>query len=240
MGYNRPGTSDFTGAIAANPGVSLSANRSPRSATSGTPGSIFLRNTADVGPPANMPITRVYPMTDVITGDITVFEPGLQVPYAMTWTGGWQRKVGSSMVVEARYVGSRSLQSWQTYNYNEINIVENGFLNEFRVAQANLEANIAAGRGNTFAYTGAPGPSPLPIFLAHFNAAAGVGAGNTGELHRHELDQHHVPRIPREVQPDAVQLRQHRHRPPDRQRHVPQQRAHGRPARRTSSRPIRT
>ena len=45
-------------------------------------------------------------MTDVITGDITVFEPGMQVPYGMTWTGGWQRKVGSSMVVEARYVGT--------------------------------------------------------------------------------------------------------------------------------------
>ena len=47
-------------------------------------------------------------------------------------------------------------------------IVENGFLEEFRLAQRNLQANIAAGKGNTFAYTGAPGTSPLPIFLAHF------------------------------------------------------------------------
>ena len=42
-------------------------------------------------------------------------------------------------------------------NYNELNILENGFFNEFKVAQANLLANIAAGRGNTFAYTGAAG-----------------------------------------------------------------------------------
>jgi Carboxypeptidase regulatory-like domain/TonB-dependent Receptor Plug Domain len=180
MGYNRPGTSDFTGAIAANPGVSLTANRSAALANLGAPGTIFLRNRADVGPPPNMPVTRVYPMSDVITGDITVFEPGLQVPYAMTWTGGWQRKVGSNMVVEARYVGSRSLQSWQTYNYNEINIVENGFLNEFRAAQKNLESNIAAGRGNTFAYTGAPGTAALPIFLAYFNALPASASGNTG------------------------------------------------------------
>jgi hypothetical protein len=180
MGYNRPGTSDFTGAIANNPGVSLSANRNHALNNLGSPGTIFLRNSADVGPPANMPVTRVYPMTDVITGDITVFEPGMQVPYGMTWTGGWQRKVGSSMVVEARYVGSKSLQSWQTYNYNEINIVENGFLNEFRVAQANLTANQAAGRGNTFAYTGVAGTSPLPIFLAHFNALPASAAGTTG------------------------------------------------------------
>ena len=36
----------------------------------------------------------------------------------------------------------------------------------------NLQANIAAGRGNTFAYTGVAGTSPLPIFFAH---AAGAG-----------------------------------------------------------------
>jgi hypothetical protein len=54
-------------------------------------------------------------------------------------------------------------------------VVENGYLNEFRAAQANLAANIAAGKGNTFAYTGAAGTSPLPIFLAHI---AGYGSAN--------------------------------------------------------------
>ena len=110
------------------------------------------------------------------------------------------------MAIEARYVGTRSHQSWQTYNYNEINIVENGFLNEFRLAQENLESNIAAGRGNTFAYSGAAGTAPLPIFLAYFNAAPASAAGDTARYYRHELDQHHVPRLPRDVQPAAVQL----------------------------------
>ena len=50
-----------------------------------------------------------------------------------------------------------------------MNIVENQFLNEFRVAQANLAANIAAGRGNTYAFTGVPGTGPLPIHLAYLN-----------------------------------------------------------------------
>jgi hypothetical protein len=176
MGYNRPGMSDFTGAIDDNPGIALTANRNHALNNLGTPGSILLRNRADLGPPANMPTVRVYPMTDVITGDVTVFEPNLQVPYAMTWTAGWQRKIASDMVVEARYVGTRSLQSWQVYNYNEINIVENNFLNEFRLAQANLQANIAAGLGNTFRYTGAAGTSPLPIFLAHYNGVGAAGA----------------------------------------------------------------
>jgi len=53
------------------------------------------------------------------------------------------------------------------------NIIENGFLDEFKKAQANLQANIAANRGNTFKYFGpGSGTSPLPIFLAHYNASA--------------------------------------------------------------------
>ena len=67
---------------------------------------------------------------------------------------------------------------WDTININEANITSNGFLNEFRAAQANLQANIAAGRGNTFAHTGA-GTVPLPIFLAHFNGQSAANAGNT-------------------------------------------------------------
>ena len=31
-------------------------------------------------------------------------------------------------------------------NYNEINIFDNGFIQEFRAAQANLRANVAAGQ----------------------------------------------------------------------------------------------
>jgi hypothetical protein len=79
-----------------------------------------------------------------------------------------------------RYVGNRFLQNWTTYNLNanENNIVENGLLDEFKLAQANLKANIAAGRGNTFAYTGAPGTSPLPITLAYFSGLPSSQAGN--------------------------------------------------------------
>ena len=76
-----------------------------------------------------------------------------------------------------------SRDNWQTLNYNEFNIFENGFLNEFRQAQANLQANIAAGRGNTFAFTGAPGTSPLPILLALLQRAAGGERGANPALY---------------------------------------------------------
>ena len=177
LAYERPGMADFATAIDDNPGISQTANRNHSLGNLGTPGTILLRNRADLGPPP-FASTRVYPMTDVVTGDIMTFDPNLQVPYSQTWTAGWQRKLTGDLAFEARYVGTRSLQSWVTYNYNEVNIVENGFLNEFRQAQRNLQANIAAGRGNTFAYTGA-GTAPLPIFLAYFNGLGASQAGNT-------------------------------------------------------------
>ncbi len=54
---------------------------------------------------------------------------------------------------------------------------ENGFYDEFRLAQQNLNANIQAGKGNTFAYTGAAGTSPLPIFMAFFKGIPLDSAG---------------------------------------------------------------
>jgi hypothetical protein len=184
LAYDRLGMSTFATAIDDNPGISRDASRNHTLGNLGTPGAILLRNTADLGPPA-FPTVREYPLADVVTGDIMTFAPNLQVPYSQTWTAGWQRKLTGDIAVEARYVGTRSLQSWQTYDFNEINIVENNFLNEFRLAQQNLQANLAAGRGGTFRYFGeGTGTAPLPIFLAYFtgNANANNAAAYTGNL----------------------------------------------------------
>ena len=176
LGYNRPGMSDFTGAIDDNPGISLTAARNHTNNLLGTPGTIFLRNPDQLGPPP-FPTTRNYPMTDDITADILAFDPNLQVPYSQSWTAGWQRKLSRDIAIEARYVGTRSLQSWLNYDYNEVNIVENGFLDEFRAAQRNLQINVANGV-NSFAFRGLPGQSPLPILLAYFSGR--TDASNTG------------------------------------------------------------
>jgi hypothetical protein len=85
------------------------------------------------------------------------------------------------MAVEVRYVGTRSGDLWApSFNFNEINVTENGFLNEFRLAQQNLQANIAAGRGATFRYAGpGTGTAPLPIFLAYFSGLPSSAANDT-------------------------------------------------------------
>jgi hypothetical protein len=173
--YNRNGMNDFSGQYNANPGVVIqdpdrSNNLGNLNDGAGLP--VLFRQAGRLGP-AGFPDTPNYPLTDVVAEDINLFDPNIQVPYADTWTVGIQRSLGRNFAVEARYVGTRSRDNWQVVDYNETNIFENGFLNEFRVAQANLRANIAAGRGATFAFTGAPGTAPLPTVFAYFHGTRG-------------------------------------------------------------------
>ena len=193
LSYNRGGMADFTGIFGANPGITVTANRTQALGNltqDGGPLPVLLRDTSRLGAAA-FPTAPVYPNSGLVTDQINTFEPNLQVPYAQSWTAGWQRALTRNTAVSARYVGTRYLQGFVDYNFNEPNIVENGFLNEFKKAQANLQANIAAGPGrgciggattsgcqNTFAYTGAPGTSPLPIFVGAYNAQSAANASN--------------------------------------------------------------
>ncbi|NOT58737.1 MAG: carboxypeptidase regulatory-like domain-containing protein [Acidobacteria bacterium] len=175
IAYERQGTASPINFYGANPGITVNATRSTAignlaANTAADPFPVLLSQTTRLGPSAFAP-TPSYPFTGSVADQVNVFEPNLKTPYAQSWSFGIQREITKDMVVEARYVHTFNLQEWTTYQFNETNIVENGFLNEFKLAQANLAANIAAGRGNTFAYTGAPGTSPLPIYLAYFQGA---------------------------------------------------------------------
>jgi hypothetical protein len=175
--YTRLGLGSFTGVISANPGVSLNVFRQNALGNLG-PLPLLFRDQSRLTP-ASFPETPQFPYTEVTTGDINIFSPNLKVPYADTWQVGVTRAIGRSMSIEARYLGAISRENWRANDRNELNIIENGFLDEFRLAQANLQANIAAGRGASFAYFGpGTGTSPLPIFLAYFN---GVGRDRAGD-----------------------------------------------------------
>jgi hypothetical protein len=70
-------------------------------------------------------------------------------------------------------------------NQNEVNIFENGFLSQFKIAQQNLAAYVQANPGCvsanncSFANNGLPGQQSMAIFNAAF---AGEGAGPDGQL----------------------------------------------------------
>jgi hypothetical protein len=177
--FNQPGLADLTGRIDDNPGLSINANRTDGLGNLGS-GLLLLRDRDRLGPP-DFPSERIYPMTQPVTGGMHIFDPEIEVPYADTWSAGYQRALGGKLAVEVRYVGTRSRGLWTTYNLNEMNVIENGFLDEFRLAQQNLQANLAAGRGGTFRYFGpGTGTSPLPTYLAYFSGVASALAGDPG------------------------------------------------------------
>ena len=171
--FTRLGLADFTGEIGDNPGVSL--ERLPARSRSATSGALplLLRESEQPRPGAASRRRRSSRCRDVVDGDITIFSPDLAVPYCRHLAG--RHHAGdrhATMSIEARYLGARSAGNWRTNNYNELNIIENGFLDEFKLAMANLQANNAAGgtRAGSFAYFGpGTGTAPLPIFLGYFN-----------------------------------------------------------------------
>ena len=181
MAFNRDGINTLIGTISGNTGGSITVNRN---STTGNLGSLplLLRDTSRLGPPA-FPDTPVYPLTGAITNGASIYDPNLKTPYIMSWTFGLQREITKDMAIEVRYVGNRALNFRQSFNINEVNIVENKFLDEFKLAQANLQANNKAGgsRAGSFAYFGpGTGTSPLPITLAYFTGNPASAAGNQG------------------------------------------------------------
>ena len=171
MAYTRYGVSTYTTMYGWNPGSLRSMNRSVPAGNLGEDYlPVLLRETDRLQPPP-VPPPPSYPFSPTTSEYTAVFDPKIEVPVAHQYSVGWQRELGRSVALEVRYVGNRYKGDWTYTNLNAFEnrfLIENGFLDEFRLAQWNLQANIAAGKGNTFAYTGAAGTSPLPIFLAHF------------------------------------------------------------------------
>ncbi len=188
IAYNRQGIGDFRGLQASNPGLIITTDRNltignlvTNQGTDRLP--VLLRETGRLGAPA-FPTTPTYPLTAApfvaVTNSVNVYDPNIKVPYSQSWTLGIQRELDKNTVFEARYVGTRNLRGWTTYNLNSVenSIVENGLLAEFKLAQANLQANIAAGRGSNFRYAGPnTGTSPLPTTLAYLSGRPASQAG---------------------------------------------------------------
>ena len=187
--FERRDMNTFTSVFSANPGLTVSANRTVGNGNLTTP--LLFRDGNLGGPPlcSVSPTTGcmldspVYPLVPTsTTGSVNIFDPNIQTPYSDTYTVGLQRALGRKSAIEVRYVGTRNRDQWTTYNMNESDILDNGFLQEFQNAQTNLQANIANGKGATFAYMGAgTGTVPLPIYLAYFSGFAQSQAGDASK-----------------------------------------------------------
>ena len=176
--YYSEGLLNFTNNAGNNPGLRQSGNL--------VPGVDFTAGSLTLGDP--LPVFSLFPRSFTFPlalsnftftpTTIATIDPDIRAPYVHTWSASIQRELTNSTVLEVRYAGNRGERLWHTFNVNEVNIFENGFLNQFRAAQNNLTINTANGRTG-FANNGLPGQTAIPIFQSAFtNLSAGQGFGN--------------------------------------------------------------
>src|SRR5262249_11916300 len=89
---------------------------------------------------------------------------------------GIEREFGGSTAIEARYVGNHAVKIFRGVDFNEVDVFNNGFLQDFLNAQKNLAIN-----GGTSLAPGAPGTLATPILSTLFAApvANSNGFGST-------------------------------------------------------------
>jgi hypothetical protein len=116
-------------------------------------------------------------------------DPNLRHPRVQQYSIGVQHEIKGT-VVEARYVGNHVVGAYRAFDYNQVVINSNGFLQDFLRAQNNGYLAVAAGRSFTPAYNSSiPGSQPLTVFpnllkgaLTDANAIYYLQTGEVGEL----------------------------------------------------------
>ena len=187
IAYNQDGTNVGSTGLDVNPGQSFSValNTTNDTVANGSACPACLAVGTLFRTPGSIPTPAIgaptFPFTPGTADQAIAFNPNLRTGYVQSWTASFQREIFKDTVFEARYVGNRAKKLTRLWSINEVNTIENGFANEFKLAQANLTANNLAGgtRLGSFAYFGTgTGTSPLPIFLANFSAVPTANAGN--------------------------------------------------------------
>lgn len=103
---------------------------------------------------------------DVFFNSIFAIDPNLQTPRLDEYNIGIQREIGFNMAFEIRYVGGRSNSLIRGFDYNQVEIRENGLLADFLNAQFNLD---------NFGVANCTSPGCLPVG-AFFNQLGPGGA----------------------------------------------------------------
>lgn len=173
--YFDEGTNMFASTAGNNPGQTQSLLIQP--------GNAFVAGSLSLGMP--LPPFVAAPATyrdETPQSELTFTNTGaqtmkddLRTGFVQSWNVGVQRLIMKNTVIEARYLGNKGHNLWHTFNLNEVNIFENGFVDEFKRAQANLTINEANGLTG-FANNGLPGQAALPILSAAFGARGGQAA----------------------------------------------------------------
>jgi len=172
--YFDEGTNMFASTAGANTGQSQALVAS--SGTQFAPGSLTLQSPLPAFQASPASYQEVWNQSEIafVNGLGSMFSD-LETGYVKAWNIGVQRQVAKDTVLEVRYLGNRADKLWHAFSLNEVNIFENGFLDDFKRAQTNLAINESAG-STGFANQGRPGQVETPIFDAAFGARGAATA----------------------------------------------------------------
>jgi hypothetical protein len=195
IAYTREGFNAFNTMFGANdvPAVTLGLNPNNFPTEFGAPGSVWLRDGAL--PFRALPEAK-FPFTAQSGVSLNAFNPNIRAGYVQSWSFGLQREITKDMVFEVRYVGNHGTHLWRQYELNEVNIFENGFLDEFKMARENLRifraANPNCGTRDhppcNFGNSGQPGQRDIPIigsalgFTSDTDFATAIARGEAGRV----------------------------------------------------------
>lgn len=120
---------------------------------------------------------------------LTMVDPNLQRPHVQQYSIGIQHDFKGTLV-EARYVGNHVVGAYRAFDFNQVQVVQNGFLPDFLRAQNNgLLALQATGVFNPNYNANYPGSQPLTVFpllarniLNNANVINYLQTGEVGEL----------------------------------------------------------
>lgn len=172
IAYMREGFNSFNTMFGANevPSITLGLNPNNNPDEFGPAGGVWLRD--PVLPFRALPEPR-FPFTARSGIAVNDFNPRIKAGYVQSWSFGVQREITKDTVLEVRYVGNHGTHLWRQYSLNEVNIFENGFLNEFRTAMQNLMiARTVNPSSNDFGNAGLPGQRDIPIIRTALDTTA--------------------------------------------------------------------
>ena len=183
ISYIRDGFTVISNALGVgttNPGL-ISSTAVPEATGILGPGGIDLPT-----PVFKMPLTDRENNEANFNNSLWAIDPNLKTPYVQQWSFGYEREIFDSTAFEIRYSANHAVKLYRAVDYNEINIFENGFLEEFKRAKINRDACVAVGAtacraaqlaagvpasqlaNVSFGNYGLPGQVPLPIFSLFF------------------------------------------------------------------------
>jgi Carboxypeptidase regulatory-like domain/TonB dependent receptor-like, beta-barrel len=135
LAYDRINTFLLSSAIFNNiPGVTLGVVNTEFGQTGGpgrTGGRIRDGIPSPLPPPGMSPAAQLQP-APFGTSSITVVDPTFRSPVTNQWQLDIQREIGRNIVVEVAYIGRRASSLFGAYNIGQVDIFNNGFLEEFK------------------------------------------------------------------------------------------------------------